>query len=243
MQPRDIVQAIAAKTGDIGGSFYFHPDTLARGKELGVDGFRFYFIGRGGVLGDVEPDVVLSAFGYFHPALLTKLWNTAKERVAPRDAARAYLECCHALGRKRYAAVEGLDEYNAAAAKVIAAVDPSAMPLFAGVRGEPTPDDAPALAAHHVMVLRELRGSAHLVAIRAVGLTTDVAHAIKRPDDLKSFGYEAAPPITDDDRARHTDAERITDDILAVPFAALDDEEAAALIAGTDALHAASAAG
>ena len=67
MQPRDVIHAIAKPTGDIGASFYFDPDTLARGKELGLDGFRFYVLGRGGVLGDVEPDVVRSAFGYFHP--------------------------------------------------------------------------------------------------------------------------------------------------------------------------------
>ena len=43
----------ALKTGDIGSAFYFHPDTLAMAKGHGLDGFRMYFLGRGGVLGDV----------------------------------------------------------------------------------------------------------------------------------------------------------------------------------------------
>ena len=74
--------------GSIGAAFYFHPDTVAKGKEVGLDGFRFYVLGRGGVLGDVEPDVVHAAFGYFHTGLIDKIWISAKEIVAPRDAAR-----------------------------------------------------------------------------------------------------------------------------------------------------------
>ena len=72
---------------------------------------------------------------------------------------------------------------------MIGAVDGGAMALFAGVRAEPVPDDAPAAAIHQAMVLREMRGSAHLAAITAVGLPTEVAHAIKRPDDVELFGW------------------------------------------------------
>ena len=50
MTPQDIMRTIAEPTGPIGSAFYFHPDTMARGKELGLDGFRFYVLGRGGVL-------------------------------------------------------------------------------------------------------------------------------------------------------------------------------------------------
>ena len=63
------------RRGDIGSAFYFHPDTVAKAKSLGLDGFRMYFLGRGGVLGDVEPAVVSSAFGYFEPGLLAHMWN------------------------------------------------------------------------------------------------------------------------------------------------------------------------
>ncbi len=243
MQPIDVIRAIAAKTGDLGASFYFHPDTLARGKELGLDGFRFYGLGRGGVLGDVEPDVVLAAFGYFEPGLIGKIWGSAKSVLDPRVAAREYHACCAAFGRLRFAEVAGLDAYNAAAAAVIAATDPAGMPLFAGLRGEPVPADAPAQAAHHAMVLRELRGSAHIIAVRAVGLSTAVAHAIKRPGDVQMFGYTEAPAVTEADRAALDRAERLTDEILLPSFAVLDDAAGDALVAGTDALHAALAAG
>jgi hypothetical protein len=239
VEPRDVISAIAAPTGDLGAAFYFHPDTVARGKEIGLDGFRFYFLGRGGVLGDVEPDVVVSAFGYFEPGLVAKMWNSAKERVAPRDAAREYLACNADLGRKLFGTLDGLEAYADAAARVVAAVDVSGLTLFAGFRGEPVPDDAGARALHHAVLLRELRGSAHLLAVRASGLESPVAHAIKRPGDMTTFGWSEVPSLTDDHRTALDRAEALTDELLVPAFSVLDDAAAEALVTGTAAMHAA----
>ena len=232
--------AIAKKTGDIGASFYFVPETVARGKELGLDGYRFYFLGRGGVLGDVDSAVILSAFGYFHPKVVARMWDSARKRMEPHYAAQSFIECGHAHGRRKFAGIEGLEQYVDAATQVIAAVDGGAMALFAGVRAEPVPDDAPAAAIHQAMVLREMRGSAHLAAITVVGLPTSIAHAIKRPEDVELFGWGDEPPIvTDTAVLLHARAEELTNDALAGAFATLTDEHARALIAGTDAMHAA----
>jgi len=242
MHARDVMHAIAAQTGDLGASFYFQPETLDYGKQqFGIDGFRFYFIGRGGVLGDVEPGVVHSAFGYFHPSLVAHMWNTAKQRVDPRDAARAYIACAHQHGRRRFGELEGLDAYVDAAATVIAAVDGGAMALFAGVRAEPVPSDAPAAGLHQAMVLREMRGSAHLAAITAVGLPLAVAHAIKRPNDVELFGWkdDETPVPTDQHRVLRDRAEQLTDEALTGAFERLTDAQSAALVAGTQAMHAA----
>lgn len=240
MDPREVIRAVAGPTGDIGASFYFVPETLARGKELGLDGFRFYVLGRGGVLGDVEAAVVRSAFGYFHPALVERMWSSAREVIAPRVAAREYLACAHAHGRRRFADLPGLDAYVDAATTVITNVEGASMPLFAGVRAEPVPDDVAAAAMHQAMVLRELRGSAHLVALTAAGLASHVAHAVKRPDDIGLFGWKDEPPVPSDaDRAAWDRAEAMTDDIVLPGFAALTDARADALIAGTTAMRAA----
>lgn len=242
MQAIDVIQAIALQTGDIGASFYFQPETVEFGKQqLGLDGFRFYFLGRGGVLGDVDAAVVHSAFGYFHPSLVARMWNSGKERVAPRDAARAYFECAHQFGRQRFAALEGLDAYVDAATTVIAGVDGGAMALFAGVRAEPVPSDAPAAAIHQAVVMREMRGSAHLAAITAVGLSMSAAHAIKRPNDVELFGWQGdeVPTVTDSDRQRRARAEQLTDEALMPAFSRLTATQSAALIAGTEAMHAA----
>ena len=239
MTPLEAIHAIKRPTGDIGAAFYFHPDTIARGKELGLDGFRFYFLGRGGVLGDVDAAVVKSAFGYFESGLIDKVWTSAKERMPPREAAAAYIDCCHRLGRSKFTEINGLDEYVSAATAVIDAADGGALPLFVAIRTMPVPADAPAAAIHQAMVLRELRGGAHLAAVAAVGLSTAVAHAVKRPDDVAMFGYEEPPVVTEHDRAALDRAEQITDDILLPAFSTLDEAQADALVAGTTAMHAA----
>lgn len=243
VEPRDVISAIAGRTAAIGAAAYFHPDTMARGKELGLDGFRFYFLGRGGVLGDVEPEVVISAFGYFEPGLVATMWNSGKERIAPRAAAREFLACNADLGRAHFADVDGLDAYNEAAAAVVSATDLAGLTLFAAVVGETVPEDTPAAAIHHAVLLRELRGSAHLLAIRASGVTAAVAHAVTRPDDVAMFGYAEPPVVTDGDRAAMVRAEELTDELLVPSFSVLDDDAAEALVAGTRAMHAALTSG
>jgi hypothetical protein len=85
-----------------------------------------------------------------------------------------------------------------------------------------------------------MRGSAHLAAVTAVGLRTEIARAIKRPNDIALFGWQDAPPQpTAADRDAHDRAEAITDTIVLPGFAALSADQAAALVAGTDAMHAA----
>jgi hypothetical protein len=240
LEPGDIMRA-TQPIYLIGSAFYFSPDTIEFGKQqLGIDGFRFYFLGRGGVLGDVDADVVRCAFGYFEPGLLRKMWESAIERssIGPRDTARAYLACAHDFGRARFGGLPGLDAFVEAATQVIGAVEGASLPLFVAARAEPVPADAPAAAMHQAVVLRELRGSAHLLALAASGLDSSVAHAVKRPTELELFGYTAdtAPPVTDADRAAWRRAEQLTDDLLAPAYATLTAAQAEALIAGTRAM-------
>lgn len=243
MQPEDVIDRTRA-IYEIGAAFYFTPETVEHGKQhLGLDGFRFYFLGRGGVLGDVDADVVRSAFGYFAPELIRRMWSSAVERssLGPRDAARAYIACAHGFGRKHFADVPGLDGFVDAASTVIGAVEGAGLALFAGVRAEPVPDDPAAAAMHQAMVLRELRGSVHLLAHTAVGLPTALAHAIRRPGDVEMFGYPAdlAETVTDHHRQLWQRAEDLTNEILAPAYAALSEAQAEALVAGTEAMAAA----
>ncbi len=207
---------------------------------MGLDGFRFYLLGRGGVLGDVEPAVVASAFGWWNPDLIAKMWNSSREKVAPREAGRRYHECSADLGRAKLAGVEGLDAFNAAAEKVVRAANPAGLALFAGIAAEPLAEDAPGRAMQLVAVLRELRGSAHIVGVMATGLEPRMAHAIKRPDMVKSFGWGEDPiPFTEADRAKLDEAEAITDRIVFPAFAVLSPAEAEALVTGVERIQAA----
>lgn len=243
MNPDELVQNACPKIADLGAAFYFAPATLASGKELGLDGFRFYMLGRGGVLGDVEPAVVGSAFGYFAPGLVNKIWTTAKEKVAPRDAGRAYMACAQEYGRATFSDIEGLDAFCDAAEAINNATDAAGLALYAGIAAEPLADDAPARAMQLTAVLREYRGSAHLAAIRSLGLSAAVAHAIKRPDDVATFGYESPPSITDNDRALHTQSETLTDQMVLGAYSAVDSAGADALMTGLNAMEAAVSGG
>ncbi len=239
MTPLELVRQTNLPTQAIGAAHYFAPETLANGKELGLDGFRYYFLGRGGVLGDVEAPVVTSAFAYFHPNVVGHMWDSAKERMAPREAAAAYSKCCANIGRAKFADLDGLEAYNEAAEAVIGATHPGGLSLFAGWAAEPRVDDQAGKAMQLAYVLRELRGSAHIVAILASGLTPAEAHAVQRPDEVATFGWDPAPEVGEEHRTRHEAAEKLTEQLLVGPYAALSDEQSVALAAGAEAMEAA----
>ncbi len=63
-----VVKATSVPIHDIGTAAYLSPDIAGWAAEWGWSNpFAFYFAGRGGMLGDVGPDVVTSAFGWFEP--------------------------------------------------------------------------------------------------------------------------------------------------------------------------------
>lgn len=90
-------------------------------------------------------------------------------------------------------------------------------------------------------MLRELRGSAHLLAVRAVGLDAKPAHWISRPDAIGMFGWgeDEAPTITDADRSKMVEAEALTDRLVTPAYAVLDDDQQQALLIGLDRIEAA----
>ncbi|HAP74627.1 MAG TPA: hypothetical protein DCR14_00910 [Acidimicrobiaceae bacterium] len=241
MNDLEFVQATSGLINQYGSAFYFAPATLAKGEELGLDTFGFYALGRGGVLGDVEPAVVSAAFGYFNPSLVAHLWNKGKAIVAPRVAGAAYVECCAEHGRSVFTGVEGLDAFVAAGEKVLAACEVEAFPLFAAIAAEPAATDVAGRAMQLLAVLREYRGCAHLVALRAVGVRSKDAHFVKRPNDVKMFGWaETDAPVIDDALlGRMAEAEALTDRIVLPAFAVLDQAERAAMVAGLAAVGAA----
>jgi hypothetical protein len=234
----------STKIGSLGSAFYFHADTLAVGKEHGLDGFRFYVLGRGGVLGDVESPVVSSAFGWWNPAIIEKIWASARTTMAPRDAGRLYMTCAQSLGTAKFSGVAGLAEFCSSAEKIAAAIDNAGLSLYSGTAAEPLATDLAARAMQHVVALREYRGSVHIVAVAASGLNPQVAHFIRRPDMYKSFGWdESAPPtVTDADHTALAAADALTDRLVEPTYGVLSADEAAQFLATLEAMEAALAA-
>lgn len=239
MTPEELVHDVCPRIGALGPAYYFAPATLERAGELGLDPFRFYLLGRGGVLGDVDASVAHSALGYFNPTMLADLWTSACEVLDPKVAAAEYLECAAAHGRRHLPDVDGLDALCAAAEAVAAAADPMALTLYAAAATFPRATDVPGRTMQLLSLLREYRGSAHLLALRACGVDTKTAHHIRRPNDVALFGWAPgdAPVITDADRRGMELAEQMTDQIVTPAFAALDQAGAEALARGLKAVE------
>lgn len=243
MTPSELVATACPTINALGSAFYFTPATLARGKELGLRGMQYYIVGRGGVLGDAEPSVIRSAFGYFKPSVIADAWTSGAAVMTPRAAGRAYFESCASHGRTTLAGVAGLDAFAAAAGAVNDAADDAGLALYAGIKSEPLADDVAARAFQLITVLREFRGSAHLIALRSVGITDHVAHFIKRPDAVKTFGWsdDDVPEITPELTDLMTAAEALTDRIVTPAYAVLDHAQQTALVDGLAAIKVAHA--
>lgn len=241
------VSTASTAIGALGAIHYFDAETVEMGRAHGLDGFRFYFYMRGGSLGDVEAAVVASAFGYFSIPLVTKMWTSARERadVSPREAGRLQMACAADVGRREFTGISGLEAFCAAAAKVVDAADPAGLALFAAVAAEPRVADPAGQAMQLLVVLREFRGSAHLVGVRAVGLDPKVAHGVRRPDFWSFFGYgddEGKPQRTPEIEALMAKSEEITDLIVTPAYGVLDAAERSVLLAGLAAMGDAHAA-
>jgi hypothetical protein len=225
----DCILATKGPIGLLGSKFMFHPKTVAMGAELGFpNGFAMYFAGRGGVLGDGDADVVLASWGFFEPSLVRKMWDAGTAAVPARRAGTFYAEAAAQWGRDHLSAVKGLPTFNKLATKLVASADVQGLPLFAGWRAEPLPpvDDAAGRAGQLLHVLREHRGSVHLLAVIASGLTPLEAHVTKRGiDGAKLFGWTDPAELPKPRPAAHKKAEALTDKLCVPTYAELTDRE------------------
>ncbi len=170
----DVVARTAGPVLEFSRGWMLSPETAARAEQLGLPpGRGFWLVGRCGVLGDVDADVIAAAIGVMHPDFVRSLWE-ARPRDLPAIAlSEAYAGCAMAWGRNALAA---MDESRLArlvelCGVVAAAALPATGAIFAGWRNLAVPENDPAAATALVVnVLRELRGGAHLIALQAVGL-------------------------------------------------------------------------
>lgn len=231
---------VGKKINALGSAYMFAEGTVARGQELGLDGLSFYGLGRFGVLGGVEPDVVASAAFFFEPSMVAGVWNAARQKVDPLECARAYSEACAAWGRERIGAVDGLDEFTSLAERVAGAADVRGLALFAGWRSQPLADDAPGRAMQLVNVLRELRGGANGLATRVAGLTPAEAVLVNAGEGMaRMMGWQGDLPDPEPLRERVDSAEDLTDKLVLPAFEVLDGDERARFASVVDAIHAA----
>ena len=197
-----------------------HPDTLNPGKAAGYPGgFAYYVAGRGGVLGDVDASVVISAFAFFAPGLVRSLWDAGIAVEGARRASDRYALACAEWGRQRLGTFAQSERLAELLAKVVDHVDPSGLALFAGWQTQARVDDALGRCYQLLHILRELRGSVHIVAIVAHGLTPLEALLVNPGSageaQAKRFGWDGDFPNSDALHAAFASAERLTDVLMA----------------------------
>lgn len=129
------VRSTSEPIHDIGTAIYLSPDVFVWAAEWGWSNpFAFYFAGRGGMLGDVGPDVVHAALGWFAASAVRAMYSEGVGVAGARGAAARMAEAHSKWGDSHYAGVEGLDDIAAVSEEVVGRLEGSAIPLFAGWR-------------------------------------------------------------------------------------------------------------
>ena len=204
---------------------------------LGVDRWPLYFGGRAGVLGEVPAEVVAAACGFFAPNLVRAAWTAAIATRRLDEIVRADVELCVRWAGQHLAGMEGLARAAQLTGQVVKAADASGRVLFAAWRARPEPDDSPTTRlALNLLRLREHRGSSHLIAVAAEGLTPLKA-ILAGPGPRKARANGWLPPYpkpSQDDAARLAAAERRTEVLAGQPYSVLVQQERAELAALLD---------
>ena len=165
-----VVRSTSVPIHDIGTAIYLSPDVFGWAAEWGWSNpFSFYFAGRGGMLGDVSADVVVSAMGWFAPDAVRAMYTEGTEGKDPSEAAARMAEAHSKWGRAHYAEVDGLEDKVAVCEELVGALEGSAIPLFVGFREADRSESPAGRAAQLMQALREWRGGLHLVSTTAVG--------------------------------------------------------------------------
>lgn len=217
----------------LGGAFGHDPRTMRKARQLGLTGWAFYVAGRGGALGDVRADTVAAVLGFIAPEAVRDGWEAARKVAPPVDIAAHNLgECCR-WGREHLSTLDGLERLVELAERVVVSAEAAGLPLFAAWRAMPVPDDeAGARAAVLAHLLREHRGAAHLLAIRASNLTPleAIIAGPEKESGAIAFGWQPPYPVIEPLIRRRAWAEALTDRIAGEAYRVLDPAERQELV-------------
>lgn len=228
--------ATAAAVSTIGSHFMLDGKTYQRGAELGFSGLDFYVTGRGGVLGDVDADVVSAAFTFFEPDGVRTLWEQGRSVMPATQAATEFATCCEAWADEHVPDEVDAGRLAELAAKVVATARPACAPVFAGWRAVEVTGSPKAAAVRHLNALRELRNGLHGAAVVSAGLAPLEALSLRSPHMVPLFGWAAAAE-TDGLQPRWDAAEEGTTRAMAHAYEGLEDDERNELVELTNALH------
>lgn len=216
--------ATAGAISSVGSKFMLDGNTYAKGAGLGFAGLDFYAAGRGGVLGDVDADVVAAAFTFFEPAYVRAQLDLGRSVMSPSAAAEAWAGCCADWAEAHVADTVDVGRLGDLLDPVVAAARPACAPVFAGWRALPVPTSPKAHAVHQMNALRELRMGLHASAVVTSGLTPHEALSLNSPGMVPIFGWTEAADVTGV-QERWDRAEAATDAAIAHAYEGLDDAD------------------
>lgn len=224
----DVVFAARVRSGvgTLGGAFFLSEQAKQAGKNLGLRGWPTYFVGRCGVLGPVDADVVTAVCGFFPESFVERAWNEGCE-VDLTFAVEVYLKACQEWGRTHLAGFSDVERLAELAGFVVDRTPSIGAPLFAGWRSLPREVEAPELLAQHMTTLRELRGAMHLAAVMASGLTPREAIVTGPGGSANASFFGWSDVAVEDDRydfviEARAEAERKTDRMMTTSWTTLE---------------------
>ena len=194
----DAITAAAKTAGavsSVGSHFMLDGSTYVHGAGLGFAGLDFYAGGRGGVLGDVDADVVAAAFAFFEPAYVRSQWDMAAKVMTTDRGGAGLGGLLLGLGRGARGDERDLERLGALLDRVVADARPACASIFSGWRALPVPTSPKAHVVHQMNGLRELRHGLHSAAVVATGLTPHQALSMGSPAMVPIFGWAEAADV------------------------------------------------
>jgi hypothetical protein len=214
----------ASAVSSVGSHFMLDGATYAHGAALGFAGLDFYAGGRGGVLGDVDADVVAAAFAFFEPAYVRSQWELAATVMSRAEAAAAWAGCCASWAEAHVGDDVDHERLGGLLDRVVADARPACAAVFSGWRALPVPDAPKTHVVHQMNALRELRHGLHCAAVISTGLTPHEALTMGSPAMIPIFGWAEAADV-EGLKPRKDAAEEATDRAIAHAYAGLSEAE------------------
>jgi hypothetical protein len=210
---------------------------IGQAGEEGFADYEFYVLGRGGAMGEVKADVVVSALNFFEPEWVRSYYNAALAKSSMAAAALKWNARVDSWGETGFSTDLPLERMCDLLKKVFDAEPLVGAPIFSGWRTMPEPESIKSLAMHRLYGLRELRGGLHGAAVRAAGLSPLQALLVRTPQLAAGWGWPEPFPDVTASFSAWQEAEDGTDRALACAFdLALTDAEADQLASDVEAV-------
>ncbi|GHE87203.1 hypothetical protein GCM10017786_18560 [Amycolatopsis deserti] len=230
---------------------YFAPQARAAHEAAGLRGFWRGYVGtRAAPLGAAGLGVVTAVFYNFAPSFLARSVPAIWDVVSPEEALAA--RSAGAVAALREHVPEVPEPVLSVLRRVVEAVGWAGRPLGAANAALPWPDEPLAALWQAATTLREHRGDGHVAVLAAEGIDGLEAHALRDAADgsrsvvapnrgwtdeewtaarerLTGRGLLGADGLTEEGARLRAHIERRTDELAAVPYSVVGDEELAAL--------------